>query len=123
MNHDAPRVCTRCGGPGHEPEACLNPIRCERCNKEGHVARVCTEKMPWEFSAPFFGLSAYGQGFHFIKSTTSDDGIKDMSNIALITITQGVVSAKQIESEFRLKAGPESTWGWYAQKWQRINIS
>jgi hypothetical protein len=64
----------------------------------------------------FFGLSAYGQGFHFIKSAETEEGIKDMANIALITITEGVANAKQIEAEFKLKAGPESTWRWYAKK-------
>jgi hypothetical protein len=56
------------------------------------------------------------QGFHFIKSSSNDDGIKDMSNTALITITEGVATAKQVENEFKLKAGPASTWRWYAKK-------
>jgi hypothetical protein len=44
--HNVPRVCIRCGKPGHALDACHNPIICERCNREGHVARVCMEKMP-----------------------------------------------------------------------------
>ena len=45
--------------------------------------------MPWEFISPFCfcGLSTCGLGFHVIVSTVSDDGVKDMSNTALITIT------------------------------------
>jgi hypothetical protein len=39
-----------------------------------------------------------------------------MANIALITITEGVANAKQIEAEFKLKAGPELTWRWCAKK-------
>lgn len=39
-----------------------------------------------------------------------------MSNTALITITKGVATAKQVENEFKLKAGPASTWRWYAKK-------
>lgn len=39
-----------------------------------------------------------------------------MSNTALITITEGVATAKQVENEFKLKAGPASTWRWYAKK-------
>jgi hypothetical protein len=116
QGHNVLGVCIRCGKPGHASDACHNPIICERCNQEGHVARVCMEKMPWDFNVPFFGISAYGQGFHFIKSAVTEEGIKDMSNIALITITEGVATAKQIEAEFRLKAGPESSWRWYAKK-------
>jgi hypothetical protein len=49
--------------------------------------------MPWEFISPLCGLSTYGQGFHVIESIVSDDGIKDMSNAAMITITVREASA------------------------------
>lgn len=52
---------------------------------------------------PSGGLAAYGLGFHVIESTSTDQGIKDMSNTALITITSGVVSAIQLENEFKVK--------------------
>lgn len=39
-----------------------------------------------------------------------------MSNTALVTILSGEVSARQVENEFRLKAGSQSTWRWYAKK-------
>lgn len=65
--------------------------------------------MPWEFISHFYGLSAYGQGFHVIESVSSDQEIKDMSNTTLITITTREVSARQIENEFKIKAGANST--------------
>jgi predicted Zn-ribbon and HTH transcriptional regulator len=111
-----PPVCHRCGKVGHPANNCANPVVCPRCHKEGHVARVCSTKMPWEFISPFCGLSAYGQGFHVIESTNADEGIKDMSTTALITITAGQANARDIENEFRLKAGPNSTWRWYAKR-------
>jgi hypothetical protein len=72
--------------------------------------------MTWEFISPFCGLSAHGQGFHVIESTNTEDGIKDMSTTTLITVTSGQVNARQIENEFKLKAGPNSTWRWYAKR-------
>jgi hypothetical protein len=51
-----------------------------------------------------------------IESTNADEGIKDMSTTALITITAGQANARDIENEFRLKAGPNSSWRWYAKK-------
>jgi hypothetical protein len=54
--------------------------------------------MPWEFISPFYGLSAYGQGFHVIENTSNEEGIKDMSSIALVTITSGQATARQIEN-------------------------
>jgi hypothetical protein len=65
--------------------------------------------MPWEFISPFCGLSAYGQGFHFIKSTSNEEGIKDMSTTALVTVTSGQATARQNENEFKMKAGPNSS--------------
>lgn len=48
-----------------------------------------------------------------IESAMSDEGIKDMSNTTLITITTCDASAKPIKNEFKVKAGPTSTWRWY----------
>jgi hypothetical protein len=70
--------------------------------------------MPWEFISPFCGLSAYGQGFHVIESA-SNEGIKDMSTTALVTVTARQATARQIENEFKLKAGPNSSWRWFAK--------
>jgi hypothetical protein len=113
---DAPReqgekqqFCPRCGKVGHFANECSNPIICSRCNKEGHVARVCMAKMPWEYISPFYGLSAYGQGFHVIESAKTEEGIKDMSTTALLTITSRQAITRDIENEFRLKARPNST--------------
>jgi hypothetical protein len=72
--------------------------------------------MPWEFISPFCGFSAYGQGFHVIESASTEEGIKDMSNVALVTVTSGQADARQIEREFKMKAGPNSTWRWYAKR-------
>jgi hypothetical protein len=49
-------VCMRCRERGHPPGVCPNTVTSERCGKEGHMARVCSEKMPWKFISPFFGL-------------------------------------------------------------------
>jgi hypothetical protein len=72
--------------------------------------------MPWEFISPFCGLSAYGQGFHVTESVSNEEGIKDMSTTALVTVTAGQASARKIENEFKLKAGPNSSWRWYAKR-------
>lgn len=73
-------------------------------------------KMPWEFISPFYGFSRYGQGFHGIESDVTNEGIKDISNTALINITAGEVSARQIEIEFKENAWPNSSWRWYAKR-------
>lgn len=110
------QFCSRCGKVGHIGNDCPNPIVYSRCNKEGHVARVCMSKMPWEYISPFCGLSAYGQAFHVIESANADDGIKDMSTTTPVIITSSQATARDVENEFRMKAGPNSTWRWYAKR-------
>ncbi|CAN6285278.1 unnamed protein product [Urochloa humidicola] len=108
--------CGKCGRYGHRTEDCFKPVICKRCKKEGHVPRVCSEVLPWECIAPYCGMAAPGQGIHVILEDEYDGTSKDMSNWALISIIEGVASAKQIEGEFKAMAGPSSTWRWYAKK-------
>lgn len=42
--------------------------------------------------------------------------MREMYNCAMITITSGSVSAKQVENEFKNHAGPNSTWRWFAKR-------
>jgi hypothetical protein len=109
-------VCQKCGKVGHKSEECYKPVICNRCKKEGHISRVCSEIAPWEHIAPFCGLAAPELGFHIIQDEDSGDGVRDSSNFALITIKEGVVSARQVEGEFKAQAGPNSTWRWFAKK-------
>jgi hypothetical protein len=89
---------------------------CARCRKEGHFARVCSEIMPWECIAPFCDLAAPKLGFHIIYDDEPGDASKDTSNYALITIKQGMATARQVEAEFKAHVGPNSTWRWFAKK-------
>ncbi|KAG2632455.1 hypothetical protein PVAP13_2NG096246, partial [Panicum virgatum] len=72
--------------------------------------------MPWDCIAPFCGLAAAGQGFHVIPGNEVEDDPREMANCALITITRGIVTARQLENEFKSQAGPTSTWRWFAKK-------
>jgi len=114
--NDRTQFCPRCGKVGHIASVCPNLVICTRCHLEGHVVRVCLTKMPWEFISLFCGFSAYGQGFHVIESASTEEGIKDMFNVASVTVTSGQADARQIEREFKMKAGPNSTWRWYAKR-------
>jgi len=49
-----------------------------------------------------------------IESANTKEGAKDMSTTALITVKQ--MLDKLIENEFKMKAGPNSLWRWYAKR-------
>ena len=99
-------ACERCGRFGHKTEECLKPVVCGRCKKEGHVPRVCEEVIPWECIAPFAGLASASQGFHVIQNEGSEYASKEITNCALIRITKGLVTARQLENEFKAQSGP-----------------
>uniref|UniRef100_K3Y104 CCHC-type domain-containing protein n=1 Tax=Setaria italica TaxID=4555 RepID=K3Y104_SETIT len=101
-------ICGKCGKTGHKAEDCFKPVIYPRCKKEGHLPRVCPEIMPWECIAPFCGFAALGQGFHIIQDDDYGDTAKDTANFALITITQGEATTRQVEGEFKAKAGSDN---------------
>jgi hypothetical protein len=105
-----------CGKVGHKSEDCFKPVICARCKKEGHVPRACNEIMPWECIASFCGLASPELGFHIIHDDDPGDTSKDTSNYALITIKQGVATARQVEAKFKAQSEPNSTWRCFAKK-------
>jgi hypothetical protein len=111
-------ICKRCGKVGHKSEDCYRPSVCPRCNKEGHVARSCPEIMPWECIAPFCGLAAHELDFHIIQDDDSGDSAKESTNLVVITIKEGEVTARQVKGEFKAQAAQNSTWRWYAKKYR-----
>jgi hypothetical protein len=55
-------------------------------------------------------------GFHIIQDDEYGESQKDMANTAIITIKEGLVTARQVEGEFKAQDGPSSTWRWFAKK-------
>jgi hypothetical protein len=55
-------------------------------------------------------------GFHIIQGDESGESAKETNNMAVITIKEGDVTARQVEGEFKAQAGQSSTWRWYAKK-------
>jgi hypothetical protein len=55
-------------------------------------------------------------GFHIIQDDDNGDTVNESTNLAVITIKEREVTARQVEGEFKAQAGPNSTWRWYAKK-------
>ena len=88
----------RCGKLGHRLMFVLALSNVKDVERKAMWPELALRNYLGSLFLHFFRLPIYGQGFHFIKSSSSEEGIKDMSNIALITITKGVVNAKQVEN-------------------------
>jgi hypothetical protein len=57
-------------------------------------------------------LAAPELGFHIIQDDDFGDSFKETTNLAVITIKEGEVTARQVEGEFMAQAGQT----WYAKK-------
>jgi hypothetical protein len=74
---------------------------CFRCGGNHHEV-VCQQKDPWEYIAPYYGSSDFGQGFFSIPVVESDSQPIEQMNYAHITVESGNVTCKDIEHEFNV---------------------
>jgi hypothetical protein len=51
-----------------------------------------------------------------IQNEGVEETNREMANCALIKITKGSVTARQLENEFKAQAGPQSIWRWFAKR-------
>jgi hypothetical protein len=67
-----------------------------------HHEIVCQQKDPWEYIAPYYGSSDFGQGFFSIPVVESDSQPIEQMNYAHITVETRSVTCKDIEHEFNV---------------------
>jgi hypothetical protein len=76
---------------------------CFRCGGNHHEV-VCQQKDPWEYIAPYYGSSDFGQGFFSIPVVESDAQPVEQMNYAHIIVETGNVTCKDIEHELNVWA-------------------
>jgi hypothetical protein len=76
---------------------------CENCGGD-HTSAICQERDPWEYVAPFFGSTDFGQGFFSIPVPDTDLQPVEQLNYAHITVEQGDITSRDIEHEFNVWA-------------------
>ncbi|PNT64426.1 hypothetical protein BRADI_4g28417v3 [Brachypodium distachyon] len=75
---------------------------CSKCGILGHVVRDCPRNFFEDCSAPMCGFQAKGQGLFFIPPIPSEKTTKDKNSSVVITVVEGVATARQVEAAFNL---------------------
>jgi hypothetical protein len=81
----------------------LRLFGCENCGGD-HPSAVCQERDPWEYVAPFFGSTDFGQGFYSIPIPETNLHPVEQLNYAHITVEQGDITSRDFEHEFNVWA-------------------
>jgi hypothetical protein len=107
--------CDFCGLKNHKSEDCKKRNACELCGLQNHNAYGCKREPLWNFGPELCAAQVPDQSFFFIDEQIDQKVLKERASVAIITVTDGVLNAKQIEQEFR-NIISNDTWRWSAKR-------
>jgi hypothetical protein len=107
--------CDFCGLKNHKSEDCKKRNACELCGLQNHNAYGCRREPLWNLTPELCAAQVPDQSFFFIDEQIDQKVLKERASVAIITVTDGVFNAKQIEQEFR-NIISNDTWRWSAKR-------
>lgn len=107
--------CSYCGLKNHTTEECRRKNACELCGLNNHNASKCRREPLWNCGPELCTAQVPDQSFFFIEEQIDHRASKEKASTAIITVTTGEITAKQIEMELRNILGPE-VWRWSARQ-------
>ncbi|CAN6296870.1 unnamed protein product [Urochloa humidicola] len=107
--------CNFCGLKNHSTEECKKKNACELCGLNSHGAFECRREPVWNFGPELCAAQVPDQSFFFIEEQIDPKVLKERSSIAIITIANGEIIARQIEQEFKNILSPDY-WRWNAKQ-------
>ncbi|KAK1699491.1 hypothetical protein QYE76_016188 [Lolium multiflorum] len=104
-------TCYNCGKQGHVQAECKDEPFCIKCNKSGHLSAMCAVLS--RAAEPFWaGFGNPGSGFVCLE-VPEEELLPPAPNAARVTLSQGILSAEQLEDE--LKDLVDEEWCWNVQ--------
>jgi hypothetical protein len=85
------------------------------CGLQNHNAYGCRKEPLWNFGPELCAAQVPDQSFFFIDEQIDQKTLKERASVAIITMTDGMLTAKQIEQEFR-NIISNDTWRWSAKR-------
>ncbi|KAK1616898.1 hypothetical protein QYE76_022415 [Lolium multiflorum] len=105
-------TCYNCGKQGHVQAACVDEAFCVNCKKVGHLSAMCAAVS--KALAPFWaGFGGGRQGFCCLE-VPDEELQKPVSNSATVILDGGLLSAEQVEDEF--KDLVDENWDWQVRQ-------
>lgn len=99
--------CSFCGLRNHSTEECRKKNACELCGLNNHNALECRREPLWNAGPELCAAQVPDQSFFFIEEQIDHKASKEKASTAIITVTNGEITSRQIEVEFRNILGPE----------------
>lgn len=106
--------CDYCGLKNHQIEECKKNA-CEICGMSNHKAFDCRREPSWSMGPELYAAQVHNQSFFYIDEHIDQRVIRHRASLAIITVIRGVLTAKELEMEFRSILNPD-TWRWNARQ-------
>ncbi|CAN6332099.1 unnamed protein product [Urochloa humidicola] len=88
---------------------------CENCGLNNHSTYDCKREPPWNYGPELCATQVEDQSFFYIEERIDHRASRDKASTAIITVSEGVATARDIEAEFR-NTVDSSVWRWAARK-------
>ena len=85
------------------------------CGLNNHASLDCKREPLWNLGPELCAAQVLDQSFFYIDEHIDHKAAKDKASVALITIVNGTLTAKQIELEFQNVLSNEH-WRWSARQ-------
>ncbi|RLN12752.1 hypothetical protein C2845_PM09G07180 [Panicum miliaceum] len=115
QNHSSRVGCSFCGLKNHVFEDCKRRSACELCGYNNHGSYDCRREPRWNLGPELCAAQVPDQSFFFIDEHIDHKAAKEKASVALITVINGELTARQIEMEFQNVLSNEH-WRWSAKK-------
>ena len=108
-------ACNFCGLRNHTSEECKRRNACELCGFNNHESYDCHREPLWNLGPELCAAQVPNQSFFYIDEHVDQKLKREKASTAIVTVINGVMSAKQIEGEFRRIVGAD-VWKWSAKQ-------
>ena len=88
---------------------------CELCGFNNHDSYDCRREPLWNFGPELCASQVPDQSFFFIDEHVDHKLMKEKASTAIVSVINGVMTAKQIEGEFNRIVGAD-VWKWKANQ-------
>jgi hypothetical protein len=113
--HSSRVGCSFCGLKNHVFEECKRRSACELCGYNNHGSFDCKREPLWNLGPELCAAQVSDQSFFYMDEHIDPKAAKEKASVALITVINGELTAKQIEMEFHNVLSTEH-WRWSARK-------
>jgi len=108
-------ACAVCGLRNHTTEECRQNLLYELCGFANHTTLHCKREPLWNVGPELCAAQVNNQSFFYIDENIDPKASREKARIAIITVSRGELTTKQLENDFKNVVSSEH-WKWSARK-------